>query len=498
MRIAMVGSEVAPFSKEGGLADVLGSLPAALAELGEDVCVISPLYRGVRERAEEIGRPLEPVEGGRFSVPMGAGSASGAAWRSALPGTDVPVYFLQNDRYYNRDGYYTKRPDNTDFQDNSERFIFLARGALEFARVRGLKPDVLHSHDWPTGLVPIYVKHVYADEFARTATVFTIHNIAYQGIFWHWDMNLAGLPWSLFNWHMLEYYGNLSFLKAGLVGADVLTTVSRRYSEEIRTEEHGCGMHGVLQERAGDLHGIVNGIDTDVWSPATDNLIPARFSADDLAGKAECKRALQERFGLRQEPDVPLIGMICRLVDQKGLDLLQEALPALLERDLQFVVLGRGEPDYHAFLAQMQEVHARSCGVLLAYDTAAAHLIEAGSDMFLMPSRFEPCGLNQLYSLTYGTVPVVRATGGLADTVTDYSEQGLRSGEATGFSFDGYAADALTDAVDRALSVYAEPQKWRRLMRNGMGQDWSWRRSAREYVEVYRKACRKALRGDSD
>jgi starch synthase len=493
MRIAMVGSEVAPFSKEGGLADVLGSLPAALAELGEDVCVISPLYRGVRERAQEFGRPLERVQGGDFSVAIGAANVAGSAWRSVLPDTDVPVYFLQNDRYYDRDGYYTKRQDNTDFQDNSERFIFLSRGALEFAQTQGLKPDVFHSHDWPTGLVPIYVRHVYADRFPQTATVFTIHNIAYQGIFWHWDMNLAGLPWSLFNWHMLEYYGNLSFLKAGLIGADVLTTVSRRYSEEIRTEEHGCGMHGVLQERAADLYGIVNGIDPQEWNPATDELIPARYSADDLAGKAECKRALQERFGLRQEPDVPLIGMICRLVDQKGVDLLRDALPALLQEDVQFVVLGRGEPDYHAFLTRMQEAHERSVGVLLAYDAAAAHLIEAGSDMFLMPSRFEPCGLNQLYSLKYGTVPVVRATGGLADTVTDFTEEGLRSGAATGFRFERYAPDALRDAVGRALAVYAQGDKWRQLMRNGMAQDWSWRRSAREYVDVYRKAREKVL-----
>ncbi|NLW51528.1 MAG: glycogen synthase GlgA [Candidatus Brocadiaceae bacterium] len=498
MRIAMVGSEVAPFSKEGGLADVLGSLPAALAGLGEDVCVISPLYRGVRERAEALGLPLRPVEKGDFVVPIGAANVPGSAWQSVLPGTDVPVYFLQNDRYYDREGYYTRREDNTDFLDNSERFIFLARGALEFAHVRGLKPDVLHSHDWPTGLVPIYVKHIYRDRFPRTGTVFTIHNIAYQGIFWHWDMNLAGLPWELFNWRMLEYYGNLSFLKAGLVGADVLTTVSRRYAEEIRTEEHGCGMHGVLQERAEDLHGIVNGIDRSEWSPATDQLIPANYTAEDLSGKAECKRALQERFGLRQEPDVPLIGMVCRLVDQKGLDLLQEALPVLLQEDVQFVVLGLGDPGYHAFLTRTQGAQERSFGVVLAHDNATAHLVEAGSDMFLMPSRFEPCGLNQLYSLQYGTVPVVRATGGLADTVVDYTEEGLRAGTATGFRFGPYEASALIGAVRRALAVYRQRDAWRRLMRNGVAADWSWSRSAREYVEVYRKACRKAGHGPAD
>ncbi len=491
MQIAMVASEVAPFSKEGGLADVLGSLPAALAELGETVCVISPLYQGVRETAERIGSPLERVQDGDFLVPLGDAEVPGTTWRARVPGTAVEAFFLQNDRYYDRDGYYTKRSDHSDYQDNSERFVFLSRGALEMCNVLGLKPDIFHCHDWPTGLVPVYVKYVYDADFAESATVFTIHNIAYQGIFWHWDMNLAGLPWSLFTWKMLEYYGNLSFLKAGLVGADVLTTVSQRYSEEIQTEEHGCGMDGVLRERSADLYGIVNGIDTEVWNPATDTLIPANYSPEDLSGKSECKRKLQERFGLRQEAGGPLIGMICRLVDQKGLDLLREALPELLEEDIQFVALGRGATEYHAFLRELQAQHQRSFGLLLAYDEAAAHQIEAGSDMFLMPSRFEPCGLNQLYSLMYGTVPIVRETGGLADTVTDYRPERLESGEATGFTFRQYSAEALTRAVRRAVELYKNRDAWRRLMLNAMAQDWSWERSARQYLEVYERARQK-------
>jgi starch synthase len=494
MHVLMVASEVAPFSKEGGLADVLGSLPTALSALGHQVSVVSPLYRGVREGAEQIGLPLRPAENGALAVPIGDANVSGSAWRTSLPDSDVSVYFLENDRYYDRDGYYTERANHNDYQDNSERFIFLSRGALELCKALSLKPDVIHCHDWPTGLVPIYVKHIYEADFADTATVFTIHNIAYQGIFWHWDMNLAGLPWSLFTWRMLEYYGNLSFLKAGLVGADALTTVSKKYSEEIQTEEQGCGMHGVLQERTADLYGITNGIDGDTWNPAADPLIPARYSADDLSGKAACKEALQERFGLRGRPDVALIGMVCRLVDQKGLDLLQEALPALLERDLQFVVLGLGDPNHHAFLARMQAEHPDSCGVMLEYDEAMAHIIEAGGDMFLMPSRFEPCGLNQLYSLMYGTVPIVRATGGLADTVSDYTEEGLKSGAATGFSFEQYSVGALVDAVSRALDVYGQPEKWRQLMLNGMRQDWSWERSARDYVSVYQQALAKRER----
>jgi starch synthase len=494
MQIVMVTPEVAPFSKEGGLADVLGALPPALAGLGEDVCIISPLYRGVRERAKEVGVPLERVEGGRIDVPIGDAMVHGETWQSVLPGSNVSVYFLENDRYYDRDGYYTKRADNTDFRDNSERFTYLSRGAMELCRTLGLRVDILHSHDWPTGLVPIYAKYVYEADFADTATVFTIHNIAYQGIFWHWDMNLAGLPWELFTWRMLEYYGNLSFLKAGLVGADVLTAVSRTYSKEIQTEEHGCGMHGVLQERSDDLYGVVNGIDTQVWNPATDSHIAANFTADDLTGKAACKGALQERFGLEVSPGAPLLGMVCRLVDQKGLDILAEALQELAAHDLQFAVLGRGDPRYHELLSEAQARHAGRFGVVLDYDDGAAHQIEAGADMFLMPSRFEPCGLNQLYSLMYGTVPVVRATGGLADTVTDFTEEGLEDGTATGFVFRDYSAGALTQAVVRAADVYRHGEWWRRLMLNGMRQDWSWRRSAAEYREVYARAREKVRR----
>jgi len=494
MQIAMVASEVAPFSKEGGLADVLGSLPAALGALGQAVCVISPLYRGVREAAARLGLPFDRVENGSFTVPMGDMEAPCVAWRSRLPETDVTAYFLQNDRYYDRDGYYTNASDHSDFQDNSERFIFLSRGALEMCRAIGLRPDIIHSHDWPTGLVPIYVRYIYPSDFPDTATVFTIHNLAYQGIFWHWDMKLAGLPWSLFTWKMLEYYSNMSFLKAGLVGADVLTTVSKTYAREIQTEEYGCGMHGVLQERAADLYGIVNGIDVAVWDPERDPLIPARYSAEDLAGKHDCKRALQQRFGLPVRADVPLLGMVCRLVDQKGLDLLRDAMPQLMAADLQLAVLGVGEPVYHGFLRRTAEQYPERLGVCLEYDDGLAHLVEAGSDMFLMPSRFEPCGLNQLYSLRYGTVPVVRAVGGLADTVVDQGESSAPSAGATGFTFADYTGDALLLAVRRAVTAYGHRDAWLALMRNGMRQDWSWKRSASEYAQVYAEAMRRAGR----
>ena len=491
MRIVMVASEVAPFSKEGGLADVLGALPVALSALGHDVCVISPLYRGVRRRADEIGLPLQPVRTGDFSVPIGEMDVPAAAWRSRLPKGSVEVLFLENDHYYDRDGYYTDAANHADYQDNSERFIFLSRGALELCMALELRPDVVHTHDWHTGLVSVYIKHVYPRYFADTATVFTIHNLAYQGIFWHWDMKLAGLPWHLFNWKMLEYYGNLSFLKAGLVGADILTTVSKGYSREIQTERYGCGMHGILQERSADLRGIVNGIEVETWNPATDPHLPANYDASDMSGKAECRRALCARFGLDGDAGAPVVGMISRLVEQKGLDLLERALPSLLDGRMQFAVLGMGKPHYHEFLNGVHERHPGLFGVHLEYDEALARLIEAGSDMFLMPSSFEPCGLNQLYSMRYGTVPVVRATGGLADTVTDCSEENLASGEATGFVFADYNADALTDALARALALYGNGDKWRRLMLNGMARDWSWKRSAHEYVEAYEAAVHK-------
>jgi len=487
MKIVMVASEVAPFSKEGGLADVLGALPMALSGLGHDVTVISPLYRGVRAQAERIGWPLERLEPGTFPVPIGETETDAALWVSHLPDSNVRAVFLQNDRYYDRGGFYTNSTDHTDYSDNAERFIFLARGALEACRFLRIEPDIVHAHDWHTGLVPVYMKHVYAADFAETPSVFTIHNMAYQGIFWHWDMKTAGLPWELFTWRQLEYYGNLCFLKAGLVFADALTAVSRTYSREVQTEQFGCGMHGVLQERAEDLYGIVNGIDEKVWSPATDPWIAARYDADDLSGKIECKAALQKRFGLAVAPERPIVSLICRLVDQKGLDLLAEALPSLVDRDIQFVILGTGEPRYHRMLESLAEEHPGSFACMIAYDEQLAHMIEAGSDMFLMPSRFEPCGLNQLYSMRYGTVPVVRATGGLADTVLDPEASAATPETATGFAFTEYSAPALISALERALATYADQNAWRQLMLNGMGQDWSWQRSAGEYAALYEK-----------
>lgn len=493
MQVATVVSEIVPFSKTGGLGDVAGALPATLSELGTDVFVITPFYRCVRENAERLGLELEH-DFAEVKIPVGDWEQSAEVIRGTLPNTDVTVYLLNHPHYYDRPGLYVNPKNGSDHEDNSERFVFLSRAAVELCCTLGLQPDVFHCHDWQTGLVPIYLKTLYRDKLQDAASVFTVHNIEYQGIFWHRDMKLTGLDWSLFNWRMLEYYGNLCFLKAGMVGGDAVTTVSKNYAKEIQTERYGAGLHGVATERSDDLFGIVNGVDYNTWDPRDDELIPCTYSADDLSGKRKCKRALQEEFDLAIEPDVPVIGMITRLANQKGLDLLEAAVSDLLERPIQLALLGTGEPQYHDLLREVHAERPEQVGIKLYFSEQMAHCIEAGSDMLLMPSRYEPCGLNQLYSLRYGTVPIVRQTGGLADTIVDYQTAAEQDGEANGFGFKEYKSEAMLDAVDRALQVYRNQEEWRELMLAGMRQDWSWRRSAREYLDVYEHACTQATR----
>jgi starch synthase len=404
-------------------------------------------------------------------------------------GRDIVVYFIKKDIYYDRPELY--RTARTDFPDNAERFIFFSRAVPELCRALGYSPDIIHGNDWQTALIPLYLKTLYrgSETLQRTRTVFTVHNLGYQGIFWHWDMRLTGLGWDVFTPEGIEFWGKINFLKAGLVYADILTTVSKTYSREIQTPEYGYGLEGVLVKRAKDFFGIVNGIDYRTWDPARDRSIAKTYSAARLAGKAICKKALYKLINLPGS-DAPLIGMVTRLADQKGLDILTKALPEIMSLGVQLVILGTGDERYHRILSDAVRRYSKNMRVLLRYDDSLAQNLYAGCDMFLMPSHYEPCGLGQMIAMRYGTVPVVRRTGGLTDTVADYNP---KTGNGTGFLFEEYSAPALIDCLRRALAVYGDRTKWRGLMRNGMKQDFSWERSAEEYVKVYRKAMKKKL-----
>jgi len=484
MKTVYMSPEVTPFAKTGGLGDVAGSLPGFIAELGHRVTVILPFYRSARRCGREITDTGKTV-----SVPIMDRVVTGRIFESRLERSEVRVLLIGNDNYYDRDELYVEPGTRAEYRDNCERFVFFSRAALEAVEALGIEPDIVHCNDWQTALAPVYIKTLYAKGRAvsNARTVFTVHNLGYQGLFWHWDMKLTGLDWELFNWRQLEFYGKLSFLKGGLVFADAVTTVSRRYAEEIQTEEFGCGLEGVLRERADDLYGIVNGVDYSVWNPETDSLIPANYSAGDLSGKAACKKALLASQNLPEREGTPLIGLISRLTPQKGFDILGIALDDIMALGVQMVLLGTGDKKYHDLFAAAARKYPDQLAVNLAFDNRLAHQIEAGCDMFLMPSHYEPCGLNQLYSLKYGTVPVVRAAGGLADTVVDCNPETLSAGAATGFVFQQYNPVELLLAIERAMATYAKPHDWQKLVANGMAQDWSWHHSAEEYAALYQK-----------
>lgn len=471
MKVLMASPEVTPFAKTGGLADVVGALPKYLSIEGVECAVVMPLHRLVKQgnfKLKSLDTPVKVNIGDEIKVCQ--------VMMSNLPDSKVPIYFLRMDDYYDRDGLYGN--STGDHKDNCERFVFFARGVLEMVKALKLKFDVIHSHDWQSALIPVYMRTLYRRDFANVKSVVTIHNLAYQGLFWHWDMNLTGLGWEHFNWKELEFYGKMNFLKGGLVFSDAITTVSKTYAEEIKTEEFGCGLEGVLRERSDRLFGIINGIDYSDWNPATDKLIPANFSPEDLKGKAICKAKLQERCGLKKDQDVPLVGLIGRLAEQKGIDIFMEIVDRFFGENLQLVILGSGDKRYQDELIRLGTRYKDKLSINITFDNKLAHMIEAGADIFLMPSRFEPCGLNQLYSLKYGTVPVVNRTGGLADTITD---------STTGFVFTSYDGASLYNAIKRALDSYKDRQKWRKIMLNGMKQDWSWSRSALEYETLYKK-----------
>jgi starch synthase len=478
MKVLFVASEVAPFRKTGGLADVAGALPKALRKRGIDVRVVMPLYSGIR------WLDLEPLDG-TLSIPMYFGAARAGVRLGRVPGSDVPIYFLEYNRFFDRP--YLYGPPGQSYSDNLERFAFLSRGALQLCKALGFIPDVIHANDWQTALVPPYVNTVeWAQPLHGCATLFTIHNLAYQGAFDKGAMFITGLGREHYHAGEFEHLGDVNLMRAAIAHSTMLSTVSPTYAREIQTSDYGFGLDGVLSARSADLRGILNGIDFDEWDPTADAHLAAPFDAEHLDGKRLCKEALQREVGLPVRPDHPVFGIISRLTSQKGFDVLAHALEKLLAWDLQIVMLGSGDPEAERFFAALAYQRGDKFRAFIGFDEGLAHRIEAGSDFFLMPSRFEPCGLNQMYSLRYGTLPIVRATGGLVDTVRSYDE---RDGGGTGFVFNDLTPTGLADTIGWALSTYFErPQHIDRMRRTAMAQDFSWHRAAGEYEQLYREA----------
>jgi starch synthase len=487
MHVVYVASEVVPFAKSGGLGDVAAGLPRALEQLGHTVTVFVPCYR----RAWSAGQELADT-GVSLSIDVGADVVEGRVRESRLPGSGVRVFLIDQPRYFDRNGLYGT--DGSDYPDNCARFTFFNRAVLETVEALDLGPDIVHCNDWQAGLIPVYLKTLYRRiaEHRGLGTLFTIHNLAYLGLFRQWDMALTGLDWRLFNWRQLEFHGSLSFMKAGLVFGDMLSTVSPTYAKEIQTPRYGSGLDGLLRHRQGDLRGIVNGIDTEVWSPKNGVMLAEPYDAATVvSGKARCKAWLQRQAGLADRPDVPLFAQVGRLAAQKGWDLLAKVIDRLLARDVQMVVLGEGEWHYRVLIEDLARRYAGKFWAYLGFSDELAHQIEAGADIFLMPSLFEPCGLSQLYSLAHGTVPVARATGGLADTVVDAYPETVDSGRANGFVFTEANPEALWQAIERALALWPDQESWLTLVRTGMSADWSWRHSAREYEALYQEIQRR-------
>jgi starch synthase len=479
VKVAFVASEGVPFSKTGGLADVVGALPKALAALGHEVEVILPRYR--------ITPPGTSVPHAQsLTLPLGIGYKF-AAGQDGGRAHGVHTYLIDCPEYFDREGLYQVKGE--DYLDNAHRFAAFSMAALEFLKHGAACPDIIHCHDWQTALVPIYLRNLYQDDpfFARTSVMFTLHNLGYQGLFLPHLLPQISLHAGLFTVDALEYYGMVNLLKGGIIFSDFITTVSRKYAEEIQTPEFGLGLEGVLYSRAHRLQGILNGVDYEEWSPATDKLLAANYTPTDLTGKEVCKHALLERMGV-QTPVLqrPVIGIVSRFVPQKGFDLIAAIAEQLASLDLYVVALGTGDPVYEELFRTMAEKHPEKFLVKIAYDNTLAHQIEAGSDMFLMPSRYEPCGLNQIYSLKYGAVPIVRATGGLDDTIEPFDGK-----SGTGFKFHDYSTQALLDTILAALAVYRTPEAWHQLVQNGMKKDYSWSTSARAYSQIY-ETLRKA------
>jgi starch synthase len=476
LSVFFASSEIAPFAKTGGLGDVAGTLPKALKKLGLKVSLVMPAYRSIIKSQTK----LEDT-GISFSVPVSDRWEEGQIFKATLD-NDIPVYFIRADKYFDRSSLYSE--SGKDYSDNAERFIFFSRAILEVLKLQ--PPSILHANDWQTALSIMFLRSQPAlyPELSATKTILTVHNLGHQGVFWHLDWPLLKLDWKYFTPDYLEFYGKINFLKGGLIFADAITTVSPTYSQEILTAEQGFGLEGVFASRKEVIKGFLNGVDYKIWNPEIDPLIKARYNPTNLSGKKECKEELQSIFNLSQDPSIPIIGMVSRLVIQKGFGILKPALSQILDRKIQIVLLGSGDYEYEGHFQNLASKYPGRFGVKIGYDDVLAHKVIAGSDIFLMPSLYEPGGLTQIYSLKYGTIPIARATGGLKDTITRIDSQPEKG---NGILFDQYDPTALVAAIDQALPLYSDEKKWQNLIQKAMAADFSWNRSASAYLDLYKK-----------
>lgn len=462
MKILFCASEVVPFAKTGGLADVAGALPLALEEEGQEIIIAMPRYKAIQDSKFDIKRLNNDIS-------------------YSLIGRNIKVYFIENEAYFNRDGLYGDK--SGDYKDNLDRFSYYSKRTLDLLKEINFKPDIIHCHDWQSCLVPVYLKTKYKDDpfYKNIKTVLTIHNIGYQGLFPKEEFPKLGLDWSLFNIEGLEFYDKVNILKGGMVFCDIINTVSPTYSKEIQTKEFGFGLDGLLTKRKDSVFGILNGLDYSIWNPETDKFILKNYSAQDLESKYKNKEDLEVISGLPTKKDVPLFGIVSRLAEQKGFDILAEGIETICKMPLQLVILGTGDMKYHTLLGEIVKKYPKIISLQLKFDDVLAHKIYAGSDIFLMPSKYEPCGLGQLISLRYGTIPLVFKTGGLADTVNSDN----------GFVFDNYSKDGLIKTMELALKAFNNKKKWLATVKKAMGYDFSWEESAKKYIQLYEKAKRR-------
>jgi len=488
-KICYVSSEVVPFAKTGGLADVAGALPVAHKEMGQDVRVMMPNYKSINERKYVLREVIRLRE---VEVELNNQLKYANGKTAFLPNSKVHVYFLSIPEYFDRKDYYVDPDTSKDYPDNAERFANFSMAVLKTLKLLYWQPDIIHCNEWQTALIPYYLKTYFKEDkfFKNTKTVLSLHNLAYQGIFPVEEAKKIGIEEQHYNkGGEFEFYGKINFLKAGIIFADVLNTVSEQYAIEITTNpEYGFGMEEFLELRKKDLSGILNGVDYSIWDPEVDNIITRQYSSKSLELKRENKEALCAKNNLIFDPAVPLIGMISRMVDQKGFDIISEAFEDIMKLNVQFILLGDGGPDYKKKFARYQKKFPKQFAVNFGYDNNMAHHIESGADMFLMPSRFEPCGLNQIYSLKYGTVPVVRETGGLKDTINDFDPD---TGKGNGFTFTEYSSKDLLKTIKRAVNTFKDEKTWQKIQKSGMRADFSWANSAKKYLKLYEKALKK-------